>query len=86
MITALPNEPAKGIPQPDATPSVTGAGSILFPRGPVLIEVCAWCQSVLGFVTTKQPRTDITHGICRSCCANARKGIADYAKEKQCAA
>ena len=71
---------------PSATPSATGAGSISFPRGPVLIEVCAWCQSVLGFKVTEHKRTDISHGICTSCGANARAGIADYKREKECAA
>lgn len=42
-------------------------GSGAFPVGPVLIQVCAWCESIMGTLATQNPRTALTYGICTAC-------------------
>jgi hypothetical protein len=39
-----------------------------WPRGPVLVRVCAWCQIVMGVAAAGETqRTALTHGICEEC-------------------
>lgn len=64
-------EPARELLPPAGSPTRTAAGrAFLWPRGPVLLRVCSWCQSFLG---TKPgggvTKTQITHGICQACTA-----------------
>ena len=37
-----------------------------------MIQVCAWCGSEIGKITSRYPESELSHGICRSCYDNMR--------------
>lgn len=56
-------------PFPQPAPFPVGAHTVpILLRGPAIVTVCAWCQSVVS--VTLSPlfsKTMISHGICRAC-------------------
>jgi hypothetical protein len=80
-----PSEPVGAQHLAEATVR-TDPGSLLLSRGPVMVVVCSWCQSVERLEPTTMKRTELSHGICPGCLVNARAGIAEFTKEKACAA
>ena len=45
------------------------------PSGPVLVRVCCWCQSVMGFrADPGATKTTLTHGLCPGCQVKFERG------------
>lgn len=32
-----------------------------------MLQLCAWCSQLLGFLKTEPGRCDLSHGICQDC-------------------
>jgi len=32
-----------------------------------MLQLCAWCTKLLGFLKTEPGRCDLSHGICQDC-------------------
>ena len=53
-------------------------------NGPVLVRVCAWCQSFIGLTAAEGlDRTTLTHGVCRRCAQRWRAGRACSSGKKR---
>jgi hypothetical protein len=64
-VSAALEQPSALVDVPNET-----VGTAVYPKGPVVLRVCAWCQSFLGleqYPEIHMDKTIVSHGMCEPC-------------------